>query len=351
MLHSGQGGFNLFDHIILIFDQIMDKLLKGNDGIGSMLPPEKRPKMILSVAITGTDTTPSQSPFIKITPDEIADDCYACWKAGAAAVHLHVRNPEDGSPTSDIDRWEEMLIKVKTRCPDLIIGVTTGGAYGQTPDERLSTVTRFKPEVASLTPESVSNTLHHVVPRVKQWRYDWEKPYLSSTYSGTFSNSTEQFEYFVKVMRENGTRPECECFSMSGLYNTRNMIRDGVLKGPIWMQFVLGVRGGTGATPAEVLHMQTEALRIFGPDDFHWSVIGVGYPRQYTLGALAMAMFGHVRVGMEDNIYVRKGVLCKSNVEMVNDIKTIAEIFGRELATPDEAREMLDLKGPNHVDF
>lgn len=312
---------------------------------------EKRPKLILTVAITGTDTTPSQSPYIPITPDEIAEECHKCWKAGAAAVHLHVRNPEDGSPTSDMARWEEMLTKVKRLSPDLIIGVTTGGAYGQTIDERLEVVTRFKPEVASMTPHSISNTLHHVVPRVKDWKYEWEKPYLMSTYHSTFSNSTEQYERFVEVMQENGTKPECEFFGTSGLYNTRNLYREGKLKGPIWMQFVLGVRGATGAYPSELLHMQTEALRMFGPENFHWSVIGVGYPRQYTLGALAMAMFGHVRVGMEDNIYHRKGVLCQSNVEMVEDIKTIAEIFGRELATPDEAREMLQLKGADKVEF
>ena len=312
---------------------------------------EKRPKLILTVAITGTDTTPSQSPYIPITADEIAEECHKCWKAGAAAVHLHVRNPEDGSPTSDMDRWEEMLTKVKRLSPSLIVGVTTGGAYGQTIDERLEVVTRFKPEVASMTPESISNTLHHVVPRVKEWKYDWEKPYLMSTYSSTFSNSMEQIERFVEVMQENGTKPECEFFSGSGLYNTRNLYREGKLEGPLWLQFVLGVRGTTGGYPSEVVHLQTEALRMFGPDTFHWSVIGVGYPRQYTLGALAMSMFGHVRVGMEDNIYRRKGVLCQSNVEMVEDIKTIAEIFGRELATPDEAREMLALKGADKVEF
>jgi uncharacterized protein (DUF849 family) len=312
---------------------------------------ESRPKMILTVAITGTDTTPSQSPYIPITPDEIAEECHKCWKAGAAAVHLHVRNPEDGSPTSDMGRWEEMLTKTKALCPDLIIGVTTGGAYGQTIDQRLEVVTRFKPEIASMTPESVSNTLHHVVPRVREWKYEWEKPYLMSTYSSTFSNSTEQYERFAEVMRENGTKPECEFFSGAGLQNAKYLYRDGKLDDPLFLQFVLGVRGGTGAHPAEVVHLQTEALRMFGHGNFHWSVIGVGYPRQYTLGALAMSMFGHVRVGMEDNIYRRKGVLCQSNLEMVEDIKTIAEIFGRELASPDEAREMLNLKGADKVEF
>jgi uncharacterized protein (DUF849 family) len=313
-----------------------------------MMP--KIPKLILQVAISGADTVPSQSPYIPLTVDQQVDECYKCWKAGAAAVHLHVREP-DGKPTGSIDIWGELLSKVKKKCPDLIIGVTSGGAYGLTLEERLRVVTDFKPEIASMTPESVSNTLHHIVPRIKKFKQDWEKKYLEDTYSGAFVNPFSEFVYFVKTMRECGTKPECEFFSTSGLYNTRWLWREGLLDEPISLQFVLGVLGGTGAYHSELLHMQTEALRIFGPDRFNWSVIGVGYPRQYTLGAMAIGMFGHVRVGMEDNIYVRSGQLCQSNLEMVEDIKTIAEICGRQLATPDEAREILGLKGANKVDF
>jgi len=311
----------------------------------------KIPKLILQVAITGADTVPSQSPYIPITPNEIAEECYKCWKAGAAMVHLHVRDPKNGGPTASLDIWEEVLTKVKRKCGDLVIGVTSGGAYGLTYEQRLSVVTNFEPEIASFTPESVSNTLHHVVPRIKEWKYDWEKDYLLSTYKSAFVNTFEQIVYFAKTMREHGTKPECEFFSTSGLYNTRWLWREGLLDEPIWLQFVLGVLGATGAYPSEVVHLQTEALRIFGEGKFDWSVIGVGYPRQYTLGALAIAMFGNVRVGMEDNIYCRQGVLCKSNLHMVEDIKTIAEIFGRELAAPDEARERLGLKGGNKVNF
>ena len=311
----------------------------------------ERPKLILQVAINGTDTTPSQSPYIPITPDEVAEECYKCWKAGAVMVHLHARRPEDGGPTASLDIWEQILTKVKKKCGDLIIGCTSGGAYGLTPEQRLSVVKTFKPEIASMTPESVSNTLHHVVPRVKEWKYDWEKDYLLSTYKSAFVNTYEAFSYFAKTMREVGTKPECEFFSTSGMYNTRWLLREGLLDKPLFLQFVLGVLGGTGAYPFEVTHMESEALHLFGEGNFLWSVIGVGYPRQYTLGAMAMAMFGHVRVGMEDNIYYRQGVLCQSNVQMVDDIKTIAEIFGRELATPDEAREMLGLKGGDKVNF
>jgi uncharacterized protein (DUF849 family) len=311
----------------------------------------KIPPLILQVAVTGADTVPSQSPYIPITPDEIAEECHKCWKAGASMVHLHVRQPEDGKPTGDLNRWGELLSKVKARCGDLVIGVTSGGCYGLTPAERLKVISQFRPEVASFTPESVSNTLHHVVPRVKEWKYDWEKDYLMSTYHGAFVNTYEEIVLFAQTMREHGTKPECEFFSTSGLHNARYLYREGILEKPVWMQFVLGALGGTGAYPSEVIHLQTEALRHFGEGSFNWSVIGVGYPRQYTLGALAIAMFGHVRVGMEDNIYRRPGVLVKSNVEMVEDIKTIAEIFGRELATPDEAREIVGLKGGDKVGF
>jgi len=310
----------------------------------------KIPKLILQVAISGTDTVPSQSPYIPVTVDQQVEECYKVWKAGASAVHLHVRE-RDGKPSGSLEIWGELLPKVKKRCGDLIIGITSGGAYGLTPEQRLSVVREFKPEIASMTPESVSNTLHHVVPRIKEFKYEWERKYLMDTYSAGFINTFNDFVTFAKVMRECGTKPECECFSTSGLYNTRWLWREGFLDEPIDLQFVLGTLGGTGAYHSEVLHLQTEALRMFGEGRFNWSVIGVGYPRQYTLGAMAIGMFGHVRVGMEDNIYVRSGRLCKSNVEMVEDIKTIAEIFGRELATPDEAREMLGLKGGHKVNF
>ena len=307
-------------------------------------------RLIIQVAISGTDTVPSQSSYIPLSVEEQVEECYKVWKAGAAGVHLHIREP-NGRPSGSLDIWADLLTKVKKKCPDLIIGVTSGGAYGLTPEERLNVVKEFKPEIASFTPESVSLTLHHIIPRVKEFKYDWEKDYLLTNTRLAFVNSFEDIIAFAKTMKEHGTKPELEFFSSSGLYNTRYLWREGMLKGPLWMQFVLGALGGTGAYHSEVLHMQTEALRIFGKEKFNWSVIGVGYPRQYTLGAMAIGMFGHVRIGMEDNLYVRPGQLCKSNTEMLEDIKTIAEICGRELATPDEAREIIGLKGADKVNF
>jgi uncharacterized protein (DUF849 family) len=311
---------------------------------------KKMNKLILQVAISGTDTVPSQSPYIPLTVGQMVEECCQCWQAGAAAVHLHVRE-SDGKPSGSMDIWSELLSKVRKRCGDLIIGVTTGGAYGVPAEQRIAVVSEFKPEIASMTPESMSNTLHHVVPRIKEFKHEWERKYLLDTYSSAFVNPFGDFVYFVKTMRECGTKPECECFSTAALYNTRWLWREGLLDEPISLQFVLGVLGGAGGYHSEVLHMQTEALRMFGEDKFNWSVVGVGYPRQYTLGAMAIGMFGHVRVGMEDNIYVRPGELCRSNVQMVEDVKTIASICGRELATPDEAREILGLKGADRVNF
>ena len=311
----------------------------------------KVPKLILQVAIAGADTVPSQSPYIPLTSDQQVEECYKVWKAGAAAVHLHLREGKQGKPSGDVKLWGELLTKVKKRCPGLVIGMTSGGAYGLTPEQRLSVIKEYKPEIASLTPESVSNTLHHIVPRIKEWKYDWEKPYLLSTFNSAFVNTFEEIILFANTMREVGTKPEVELFSTSALYNARWLYREGILEKPINIQFVLGALGGTGAYHSEVMHLQTEALRIFGEGNFNWSVIGVGYPRQYTLGAMAIGMFGHIRVGMEDNLYVRPGVLAKSNLDMVEDIKTIATICGRELATPDEAREILGLKGGDNVNF
>lgn len=310
----------------------------------------KIPKLIIQVAISGTDTVSSQSPYIPLSVDDQVEECYKVWRAGAAGVHLHVREP-NGKPSGSLDLWADLLTKVKKKCPDLIIGITSGGAAGLRPEERLKVVTEFKPELASFTPESVSLTLHHVISRVKEFKHDWEKDYLMSNTKQAFVNTFEDIMTFAKTMKENDTKPECEFFGTSALYNSRYLWREGILEEPVWMQFVLGALGGTGAYHSEVLHMQTEALRIFGNEKFNWSVIGVGYPRQYTLGAMAIGMLGHVRVGMEDNLYVRAGQLCRSNVEMVEDIKTIAEICGRKLATPDEAREIIGLKGADRVNF
>lgn len=315
-------------------------------------PPKTRfPKLIVQAAITGADTVPSQSPYVPITPEQIADECYASWKAGAAMVHLHVREPEDGKPAFRMDLWEEVLTKVKERCGDLVIGVTSGGLYGLSPDERLEVITRFRPEVASFTPESVSLSLRHIVRRMEgKFQQAWERDALMTSHDTPFVNSMADITRFAEVMREAGTRPEVECFSASGIYNTRFLVREGYLDAPVWCQWILGAVGGTGAYPAEVVHMEEAARRHLG-DDLNWSVAGIGYPRQYTLGALAIAMFGHVRVGLEDNIYRRPGVLATSNAEMVEDVKSLAEVFGRELATPDEAREMLRLKGHDQVAF
>jgi uncharacterized protein (DUF849 family) len=304
-----------------------------------------REKLIITAAITGSDTLPSQTPYLPITPEEIAQSAYEAYKVGAAICHIHVRNPKTGEPSGDLEIWQETLIKIKEKTNgDMIICPTTGGCIGMTPQDRLNVITEFSPEIASFTPESVSTGLFKVKDRY-EWKYDWETPYLDDSYSSTFANSFQNIELFAKTMMANGTKPECEFFGSSGLYNTRYLLREGLLKPPVHMQFVLGSLGGTGGYAWEVLNFQSTAMRLFGNDNFTWSLIGVGYPKEFELGALAISLGGHVRVGLEDNIYIRKGVHAKTNAELVETIVTLADIFGREVATPTDARRILGLKG------
>jgi len=309
------------------------------------------PKMILTVAISG-GMTPSRSQYIPLSVEEQAEECYRVWKAGAAAVHLHARDPKDARPSSSIDHWGELVTKVKKRCPDLIISMTSSGAPGVTVEHRLAMIKHFKPELTTVTPESINYSVFHFVPKIKEWRYDWEKPLLMKS----FTSVSQVYPFaeiiqFCKEFREVGTKPEMEIFSTSGLHNARWLYQEGVLERPVNVNFVLGILGGTGAYHSEVLHLQTEALRMFGEGNFNWATDGVGYPAGFTLGAMAIGMGGNVRVGMEDDVYIRPGVLAKSNLEMVEDIKTMASICGRELATPDEARQILGLKGIDKVNF
>lgn len=308
------------------------------------------PKLIITCALTGSDTFPSQTPYLPITPDQIAEEADRVYKAGAAIVHVHAREPKTGKPTSDLKTWRRILTKIKEKC-DAIICVTTGGWAGMTAEERIAVVPEFSPELCSLNTESMNFGLFHIVDRIKGWKYDWEKPMMKMSKWCVFQNSFQDLEVFAKTVKEYNVKPECEIYGTNGLYTTRFLVRQGLLDPPIHMQFVLGVLGGTGANPYELIHLQTEAQRIFRSNNYTWSVAGVGYPRQFVIGALSIALGGHVRVGLEDNIYIRYRILAKGNAELVEEIRKIAEIFGREIATPDEVRKMLNLKGIDKVNF
>lgn len=307
-------------------------------------------KLIITCALTGADTFPSQTPFLPITPDEIAEEAYKAFKAGAAIVHVHAREPKTGKPTSNLETWRSILTKIKEKC-EVICSVTTGGALQMTAEERISVVPEFKPEMCSFNTESMNFGLFHIVDRIKKWKHDWEKPMMEMTKRCVFENSFQDLEVFAKTMKKYNVKPECEIYGPNGLYTTGFLVRQGLLDLPVHLQFVLGVLGGTGANPYELINLQTQAQRMFTQKNYTWSVIGVGYPSQFVMGALSIALDGHVRVGLEDNIYIRHRTLAKSNAELVKEIRRIAGIFGREIATPDEARKILNLKGLDAVGF
>ncbi len=310
----------------------------------------RMPKLIITCALTGSAVFPSQTPYLPITPDQIADEAYKAYKAGAAIVHVHVRDPETGMPTADLNVWRETLTKIKEKC-DVVICVTTGGGPGMTAEERIAVVPEFEPEMCSFDIESMNFGLFPLVDRIKEWKFLWEKPVMEMSKDFVFKNTFADLEIFAKAMREHNVKPEVEIYGTNGLYNTGFLLRTGQLDIPVHIQYVLGVLGGTYSTPYELVHLQTETHRLLGPDNYTWSVIGIGYPAEFRLGAVAMTMGGHVRVGLEDNIFIRRRVLAKSNAELVEKIRRIAEDLGREIATSDEARQMLNLKGIDKVKF
>jgi len=309
----------------------------------------KEEKLIITVAPSGADTLPTQTPHLPITPDEIAEEIFKCYQAGASIAHVHARESETGKPTPNLSVYREICEKVKKKC-DIVICVTTGGAVGLSPQERLAVLPELQPEMCSFTPESVNVGLFKIADRY-QWKFAWEKPFLEDSKNQVFSNSFADLETFTKTMKKYGTKPECEFFSTSGIYNLNFLVHQGLIDKPIHCQFVLGTLGGTGAYPIELMHFYNELVHMYGKDNFTWSTIGVGYPGMNRMAAMAIMMGGHVRVGMEDNIYIRGRKHAKSNVDFVKDIRALADILGREIATPQDARLILRLKGADKTNF
>jgi uncharacterized protein (DUF849 family) len=310
----------------------------------------RMPKLIITCALTGSAVGPSQTPYLPITPQQIADEAYRAYKAGAAVVHVHVRNPEDGSATADLKIWRETLTKIKEKC-NVVICPTTGGGFGMTAEQRIAVVPEFEPEMCSLDVESMNFSVFPIAEKIKEWKYPWEKMVVEFSKDFVFKNTFADLEVFTQTMKKHNVKPEVEIYGTNGLYNLGFLVRAGQLGFPVHIQYVLGVLGGTFSTAYELTHLQTETHRWLGADNFTWSVIGIGYPAEFHLGAVAMAMGGHVRVGIEDNIFVKYKVLAKSNAELVEKIRKIAELFEREIATPDDARQLLGLKGMNKVKF
>jgi len=309
-------------------------------------------KLIISAALTGNITLPTQTPYLPITPEEIAEEARRAAEAGAAIVHIHARDPKTGKPTTDPEIYREIATKIKERT-DAIICITTGGTMYMSPEERLRVVPLLKPELATFNMGSINFSIHPVAERYRdnEWKFSWEKEFAEGTKDFIFRNTFGDMEKYCETMYANQTVPECEVYDVGHLYNMNFLLRKGLLRKPIWMQFVTGVLGAIGSDPENVMFLKQKADKLIGEGDYRWSVIGVGYPAEFHLAALAIVMGGHVRVGFEDNIFINKGVLAKSNAELVEKVVRIARELGREIATPDEVRKTLGLKGKDKVNF
>lgn len=309
-------------------------------------------KLIITSALTGAITVPTQTPHLPYKSDDIAADAVACAQAGAASIHIHARDPQNGRPSSDPEIVQEIAGKIK-QGTDAIVCITTGGGMGMTPEERLRGAALCEPELASFNLGSMNFSMHPVArrwPKPEDWNYNWEYDYVTGTKNFIFPNTFGSMEVFAETMQQKNIRPEFEAYDVGHLYNLKFMEKQGIVQPPYWVQFVLGVLGGLAATPHTLLTMIDTADRLFGSENYRWSVIGVGYPNEFHMAAMAIMMGGHVRVGLEDNIFIRRGELA-TNPQLVEKVVRLADEFEREIATPDEAREMLQLKGKEAVKF
>ncbi len=304
-------------------------------------------KVIITAAITGSIHTPAMSDYLPITPDQIAEHAVEAWEAGAAIAHIHVRNPETGQPISDLNLFREVCSKIKKRC-NIILCPTTGGGLGMTTEERVSQVPVLKPELASLNMGSLSIGIFKLAERYDKFKFPWEPEYIKFTYDYCFPNTFKTLEVFSKAMLDAGTKPECEIYEVGMINHVAWLVERGLIKRPPHMQFVLGLFGGMPATAQNLVFLYDTAKRQL--NDFTWSVAAAGRD-QIRIGAMAMAMGGHVRVGLEDSLYAGKGIMAKSSAEQVEMVVRMANVLSIDVATPDEAREMLGLKGLDKVNY
>lgn len=305
-------------------------------------------KVIITCAITGSIHTPTMSPHLPITPEQIADNAIAASEAGAAVVHLHARDPRDGRPVQTPEAYAPFLKVIKQRSA-AVINITTGGAPTMPIEERVGPAAHYKPEIASLNMGTMNFGLYPMLDRYKEFKYDWERPYLEASRAGMFKNTFADIEYILTKCAENGTRFEIECYDIGHLYTLAHFADRGIVKPPFFVQSVFGLLGGIGAHPEDVAHMRRTADRLFG-DEYRWSVLGAGR-NQMPVAAIAAAMGGNVRVGMEDSLWIAPGQFATSNAEQVTKVRQIIEGLGLEIATPDDAREILELKGGDRVNF
>jgi uncharacterized protein (DUF849 family) len=308
----------------------------------------KARKVIITCAVTGSIHTPSMSPHLPVTAEEIADAAIGAAEAGAAIVHLHARDPKDGRPDQTPGAFAPFLKVIKQRS-DVVVNITTGGAATMTIEERVRPAAMFKPEVASLNMGTMNFGLYPMLERFTSFKHDWERPYLEGSRQRIFKNTFADIEFILTTCAENGTRFEIECYDIGHLYTLAHFADRGVVKPPFFVQSVFGILGGIGPHPEDVAHMKRTADRLFGTD-YRWSVLGAGR-NQMTVAAIAAAMGGNVRVGLEDSLWIGPGQLARSNAEQVARARRIIEGLGLEIAAPEDARDILALKGADKVAF
>ena len=305
--------------------------------------------VIITCAVTGGIHTPTMSPYLPITPAEIADAAVGAAEAGASIIHLHARRPENGRPDYRPETFMQFLPVIKERC-DAVINVSTGGGLGMTIDERLAAALEASPEMASLNMGSLNFGIFPMAQKYSEWKYEWEPEFLEMTRDFIFPNTFKTIEYALKNLGDaHGTRFEFECYDLGHLYNLAYFVDQGMIKPPYFIQMIYGILGGAGADPDNFMHMHSIATKLFG-DDFEWSVLAAGR-HQMPFATQSASMGGNLRVGLEDSLYIGKGELARSNAEQVGKIRTIVESLGYVIASPAEARDRLALKGADNVNF
>lgn len=307
-----------------------------------------RTKTIITCAVTGAIHTPTMSDHLPVTHNDIAEQAIAAAEAGASILHIHTRHPDDGRPSVAPEHYTGILERVK-QSTNAVINITTGGAPTMAIKERIEAATRFSPEMCSLNMGSMNFAFHGLAGRYETWKHDWEKPYIEGSEANIFRNTFADIREAAETLGPLGIKFEHECYDVGHLYNLRHCMDAGLFQAPVFLQFVFGVLGGIGSDVDNLVFMKRTADRLFG-DAYRWSVLGAG-GAQMGLAATAAQMGGNVRVGLEDSLFIARGERAKSNAQQVTKVRRIIEDLGQEIATPDEAREMLDLKGGDKVAF
>jgi uncharacterized protein (DUF849 family) len=307
-----------------------------------------RNKVIITCAVTGAIHTPSMSPYLPVTPEEITAAAVGAAEAGAAIIHLHARDPITGKPDQTPEAFGRFLPQIK-QASNAVVNITTGGAPYMRVEERVKPALQFKPEVASLNMGSMNIGLFHMLDRYKEFKHSWEPEGLENSRDGVFRNTFRDIEFVLRSCADNDTRFEFECYDIGHLYSLSHFLDRHLVKPPLFVQSVFGLLGGIGPHPEDVLHMRRTANRLFG-DSYRWSVLGAGR-NQMNIASIAAAIGGNVRVGLEDSLWDGPGKLAESNAAQVKRVRQIVEGLGMSAATPDEAREILSLKGGDRVNF